>query len=193
MMLLDTESVIKRAAVAVASVLIVAGFAATYYYVQNFDVAIADNKSEATSIKQALQGETDSIRTTINAANRELKSSISVTAEESKKLDSELRNQSQTVKQLLQDLDRYKAEVKNDFAKLRTVNEALLDQLKAKDQWYSEQIKLRDATMEKYRADARADVTNLQELLKIKDREMADLRLKLDREIEWRTKNFWYR
>lgn len=196
MMLLDTEEVVKKVAMGIAGVAIAAGFGLTYYFGQKIYTDLRVSKNETSTLKNEtarLNQETDSIKINISSNTKELKNSINTSVEETKKVDVDVRSQSSVIKQLQQDYEKYKSEMRHEFLKLKEVNAALSADLKSKEQSLIDQLKLRDSVIEKHKSETRTEISALQEMLKNKDREISELKFKLEKEIEWRNKNIFVR
>jgi D-ribose pyranose/furanose isomerase RbsD len=120
--------------------------------------------------------------------------------EDTKRVDSEVKQQLLSLKQLQQDYERFKNDMRSETIRLKEDNLALSEQLRVKEAELQEQIKLRDIAHEKFKNDVRVEHKSLRdsnqqltEQLKLREREIIDLKSKLDREIDWRTRNTWSR
>ena len=207
MMLLDTEEIIKRVSIILGCIVVIAGFSATYYFGNILMSKINEGKSETIALKDEatrLNKETDNLRSNLVSNTKDLKSSINVTSNETKKVDEDVKSHFTTLKQFQQEFDKYRSDTKTELHKLRDANVALIDQmkikeqyfndqLKNKEQYFNDQIKLRDSVIEKNKADAKSEIASLNESIKLKNKEIVDLKYKLDKEIEWRNKNFFIR
>lgn len=196
MMFLDTEEVIKRVSITLGCAVVLAGFGLTYYFGLDIIHKINESQTETTALKDEanrLTKETDSIKTNLLANTKDLRSSITVSLEETKKVDSDVKSQTTTLKQLHQEFDRYRTETRAELSKLKDANMSLTEQMKVRDQYYTEQIRIRDSILEKNKADTKIEMMMLSDSLRNKDKEIADLRSKLDKEIEWRNRSFFTR
>lgn len=196
MMFLDIEEVIKRVSIVLGCAVVIAGFGATYYFGREIMNKVYEGKSETTALKDEadrLNKETDNIKTNLLSNTKDLKSSITVTAEETKKVDSDVKSQSTTLKQFQQEFDKYRTDTRSELSKLKDSNVVLADQLKAREQYFNEQIRLRDSVIEKNKTDMKSEIASLNESIKLKDKEITDLKSKLDKEIEWRNRSFFNR
>lgn len=182
MMFLDTEELIKRIIAVFLSVIILAGFGITFYYGYLLKKDIVQGQAETAKILEELNG----FKETATTNTKQLKTSITTNVEETKKVDDDLKSQTNAVKQLQSD-------IKVELSKLKESNNILSEQLKAKEQQFVEQLKIRDNIIEKNKSDAKAEISNLRDLTKTKDKEIADLKSKLDKEIDWRNRNFFNR
>ena len=196
MMFLDTEEVIKRTSIVLGCAIVIAGFGATYYFGRDLMNKVHEGKSETIALKDEadrLNKETDTIKVNLLSNTKDLKSSIIVASEETKKVDGDVKSQHTTFKQFQQEFDKYKSDARIEFLKLKESNLALTDQIKIKEQYFNEQIRIRDSVIEKNKIDAKAEIAALHDSVKLKDREIADLKSKLDKEIEWRNRSFFTR
>ena len=196
MMFLDAEEVVKRVSIVLGCVVVIAGFGATYYFGLDLMNKVHEGKSETTALKDEadrLNKETDNIKVNLLSNTKDLKSSITVTAEETKKVDTDVRSQSTTLKQFQQEFDKYRNDTRSELIKLKDANTALADQLKAREQYFNEQIRLRDSVIEKNKTDMKSEMASLNDSIKLKDKEIVDLKSKLDKEIDWRNKSFFNR
>lgn len=195
-MFLDVEEVIKRVSIVLGCAVVIAGFGTTYYFGREIMNKVYEGKSETTALKDEadrLNKETDNIKTNLLSNTKDLKSSITVNAEETKKVDSDVKSQSTTFKQFQQEFDKYRTDTRSELSKLKDANIVLVDQLKAREQYFNEQIRLRDSVIEKNKTDMKSEIASLNDSIKIKDKEITDLKSKLDKEIEWRNRSFFNR
>lgn len=196
MMFLDIEEVIKRVSIVLGCVVIIAGFGATYYFGHDILSKLHEGKSSTTELKDKtdfLNKETDNLKVNLLSNTKDLKSFINIATEETKKVDNEVKLYSSSFKQFQQEIDRYRTETKSELMKLKEANIALADQLKSKEQYFNEQIRIRDSTIEKNKLDTKSELTLLNDHIKIKDKEINDLKSKLEKEIDWRNRNSFTR
>lgn len=184
-MFLDPELVIKRVAIVAGAILVASAIGITVWYNLNLKTEFVEGKTETTNLRQEtsrLNAETDGLKDIVSGTTKDLKNSISLNLEETKKVESEVKSQNLTLKQLQNEFDKYKVEVKTEFVKLN-------DQLKAKT------IELDKLKVEHKNEVERNkfDIDRLNNEIKAKDKEISDTKAKLDKEIEWRTKYFWTR
>ena len=196
MMFLDFEEILKRVSIVLGCVVVLLGFGATYYFGRDMMIKLYEGKSETTTLQSEatrLNKETDEIKVSLLSNTKDLKSSINSTIEETKKVDSDVKSQATTLKQFQQEFDKYRTDTKIELTKLKDANLALLDQLKSREQYFNEQIKLRDSIIEKNKTDAKSEIVSLHDSIRAKDKELTDLKSKLDKEIDWRNKSFFNR
>lgn len=188
-MLLEPEVVAKRIAIVSGAIIVALAAGATVWYNTNLKNIFLQNITETTGLRQEtakLSVETDGLKSTLSATAKEFKSFLAAGAEETKKLDGELKSQTLNIKATNQELEKLRADIRAELQKIRDSHSAAVATLQ-------DQIKVRDANLEKYKADRKIEVHNLAEQLSIKEREVTELRAKLDVEVEWRKKNFWGR
>lgn len=196
MMFLDTEEILKRTLFVIVVAGMIAGFGITYYYGRTLFLEVAQRKTETLALSDQttqLNQETDGIKRNIANTNKDINKSINTNVEETKKVDSELKLQTTTVKQLQQELDKYKNETKLEINSLKTHNKELTDQLAIKDRQFNEQLKSRDTVFDKHKQETKIEISNLHNALIAKDKEITELKARLDKEISWRNKNYFNR
>lgn len=195
-MLLDTELIIKRISIVVGILIVAVVTAAVVWYNTNLNTEFVKGKTETIQLRLEtvrIGTETDSLKSTLLNTSKELKSSISTTLEETKKIDNELKHQMTNSRQQLQEYEKYKLDTKQELNKLKEINIFLSNLLKEKEQLLIDQIKLRDAAHEKFKLETKSDILILHDQLKNKDKDLVELKNKLDKEIEWRNKNIFIR
>lgn len=196
MMFLEPELVIKRIAIIVGTVIVSLAAGATIWYNTNLKSIFEEGKNETLNLKEQtvkLGMETIDLKTSLVTTAKDIKNSLNSHSEETKKLDSELKVQNSNLKLNQQELEKFRVDVRMELQKLRELHNVTVDQLRIKEQSLLEQIKLRDINLEKYKAEKKVEIQNLSDNIANKDKEILDLRFKLDRELEWRNKNFWNR
>lgn len=193
MTLLDTDEIFRRVATVVGAVVVASGMGFTVWYNTNLRTEFLDGKKETVNLRDEtarLDSETATIKNTVLTTSRELKSSLQIAAEETKKVDNEVRQQSVSLKQLQQELEKFRQESKIETTRLKEANAAAVASAVATLQ---DQIKLRDQSLEKYKVEAKNEIGSLQSQLHSKNLELADVKNKLDKETDWRNRNFWNR
>lgn len=193
MTLIDTDEIFRRVVMVVGAVVVASGVGFTVWYNTKLQTEFLDGKKETVNLRDEtarLDLETAVIKNTVSSTARELKSSLQMAAEETKKVDHEVRQQTVSIKQLQQELEKFRQESKIDNTKLREANAAAVASAVATLQ---DQIKLRDQSLEKYKVEAKNELMSLQSQLQQKNLELADVKNKLDKETDWRNRNFWNR
>jgi hypothetical protein len=199
MLLLDSDDIkdiIKKVAILLFGILVLLGFTSTYYYGNIIFQEITRTKNETTNLKnhtKKLNQESDEIRDSLHSNTKVLKNSITSNTEDTKKVDSDVRIQTSSLKQLQQDFDKHRNETKTEINLLKDLNKDLTTLLKTKEQYLNEQIKLRDIIIEKNKQDSKIEMSILNDTIKAKEKELAELRANLNKEIEWRNKNYLLR
>jgi len=181
MMFLSGEELMHRIAIGVISVALLLFAAAGFVYVNNLTSQLNQSKEETIQLKNELKSETNSLTGEVVKEQRatvEIKENIKVHKEETKKIDEDVRTSHQMIKQLQQEYDKFKTETRTEFNKLKdqlSFAEQNVEKLKLENQ------KLKDAN------------NSLNKKLESKDQEISEVRQKLEKEIDWRNKNYWNR
>lgn len=209
-MLLDTDDIIKRISIVVGCIIITTSIGAVVWYNSNLKNEFVEGKTETNYLRQEtsrLGAETDNLKNDVIQRDRELKTTILLNIDETKKVDNELQQQNSNLKQFQLDSDRVRNEIKTEIAKLRDANNLLADaviklrdanislaeSLKTKElDLKSEDTKLK-TEQDKIKSDLKTETAKLQDLIKNKDQEIEDLKNRLNKEIEWRNKFTWNR
>ncbi len=195
-MFLDPEEVIKRVAIVVGAIVLASATGYTVWYNLNLKNEFVEGKTETNNLREEtsrLGVETDTLKTVISTNTKDLKSNIIQTQEDTKKIDVDLKNQTITIKQLAQDFDKFKNDSRLENLKLKESNTSLSEQLKVKENALLELIKTKEMNLEKHKTDTKVEISKLNDQIKSKDKEILELKSKLDKEIEWRNRNIWNR
>lgn len=199
MLLLDSDDIkdiIKKIVIILFGILILMGFVVTYYYGNIIFQEIIHTKNETTTLKKhtsKLNQDTEEIKDNLHSNTKALKNSITNNTEDTKKVDSDVKNQISSLKQLQQEFDKHRNETKSEINILKDLNKDLASLLKSKEQYFNEQIRLRDIIIEKNKQDSKIEISTLSDSIKAKDKEITELRANLNKEIEWRNKNYMFR
>lgn len=197
MMLLDTEEIIKRIFVITLILFISIGLGFAVYYNSNLKNDFIQTKEETNILTSKLSEETNVLKSVLGVTTKEFKNSILSNQEETKKVDNELKQQLVTLKQLIQEYEKYKSETKLELVKLKDANTNLSNNLnntiKEKEIHLLEQLKLRDISYDKLKSDTKIEINILQETIKNKEKDYLDIKSKLDKEIEYRNRYFFNR
>lgn len=195
-MLLDPEEVIKRVAIVVGAIVFASITGYTVWYNLNLKNEFVEGKTETNNLREEtsrLGVETDTLKDVISTNTKDLKNNIIQTQEDTKKIDVDLKNQTITIKQLAQDFDKFRNDSRLENLKLKESNTSLSEQLRVKENALLELIKTKEINLEKHKTDTKIEISKLNDQLKSKDKEILELKSKLDKEIEWRNRNIWNR
>ena len=195
-MLLDPEEVIKRVAIVVGAIVFASITGYTVWYNLNLKNEFVEGKTETNNLREEtsrLGVETDTLKDVISTNTKDLKNNIIQTKEDTKKIDVDLKNQTITIKQLAQDFDKFRNDSRLENLKLKESNTSLSEQLRVKENALLELIKTKEINLEKHKTDTKIEISKLNDQLKSKDKEILELKSKLDKEIEWRNRNIWNR
>lgn len=177
-MLLDPDAVVRRAAVITAAV-IMAGTvgAVTWYNVslkKFFDQSVEQTAQLQNQTGQLTQ-ETGTIKQNLEITQADTTRAIRFNRDQ---LQEQITQQQRTIAQLQQELDRLKTEQQRTAATLVATQE---------------QVKQLAQDHERNKSEVRNQITGINDLNRITQRDLQDLRVQLQREQEWRNRTFWSR
>lgn len=196
MMLLDTDLIIKRIAIIVVALIVSAVLGAAVWYNSNLKNLFDEGITETNILKEETNklGETTLVlRNTLDTTTKELRKNLQQSNDDTKKIDSEVKQQFGIIKVQQGELDKLKVEIRTELQRLRETNNNTVETIKLKEQNLVDQLKIRDAQFDRYKIDSQNKINMLLETIAAKDKEINELRNRLDKEIEWRNKNFWQR
>jgi len=210
MMFLEPELVIKRVSIVAGVIIIAVTAGATVWYNSNLKNEFDENYTETNNLRQEtsrLGAINDELKNTLESNTKDLKNNIfsnkeetKRVGEETKRVDSEVKQQNLTLKQFQQEYEKFKTETRNENAKLKEANSVLAEQLMIKEILLKNEIKARETEHEKLKTELKNETARLKnennslnDKLRNKDIELQELRIKLNKEIEWREKNMWNR
>jgi hypothetical protein len=198
MMILDTELVIKRLFIGLGSLIITSGFGIIFYYgsglisrVNEGEIRTSAIKQDASQLSNKIDRETVIIKDNLATNTKDLRNSINSSSEETKKIDNDLKSQTTNFNRHREEIDKHKLEIKAEINKLKDLNIKLQEELLVKEKEFNDQLKIRDTAIEKNKTEAKIEINNLAESVKVKDKQLTELKIKLDKEIEWRNKNMF--
>lgn len=188
-MLLDADDWIKRGLLAAGTLLVVGAIGATTWYNLRLKDEFVEGKTETNYLRQEtsrLGANTDNLRDEMFDKTKELKQTILVTKEDTVTLNKE-------IKSVQDDSNKSKAELKGDIQKLLAMNAQLQEQLKLKEQEFKAQLAERDERLQHELSKLKDMNVVFSAMHRQRDKEIEELSLKINREIEWRNKYHWNR
>lgn len=189
MMLLDLNDWIKRILLVVGSLLIVGVIGTTTWYNLNLKNQFVEGKTETNNLRNEtsrLGATTDNLREELIDKTKELKQTLILTKEDTVILNKEIKN-------VQEDNNKSKSELKSDIQKLLVMNSQLQELLKLKEQELKSQLAEREDRLQQEIVKLKDMIVSLNNFHKQHEREIAELNLKIQKEIEWRNKYYFNR
>lgn len=196
-MLLDTDAILRRILLSVFGALIACVLGYAVWYNSNLKIEFDEGRTETNQLREETSR--------LGAMNEELRDVTSITFKEVKnlihtgkedtvrldnKLDTGLKEQNQFAKQLQQEQEKNKADIKQEISKLKEQSAQLLELLRQKELELKTETQKLKAEQEKLKNETKLEHAGLNQKLKDKEQELEQVKQQLQKEIEWRTKYY---
>ena len=190
---METETLVKRVALALGIVIIAAATAGVVWYNLNLKDEFVEGKTETNYLRQEtsrLGAYADTLRTEVETKARELKNSITTNKDFTQKVETEVTQTKIFTREVQQEQSKFQNEATRELSKLHDSDQVLQEQLRNKEQELKTEIARLRKEVQSENDKLKESISMLNDQLKSKDVEITELKSKLAKEIEFRNRYF---